>query len=264
NNNSISSISGVSNDYNGIILFSSKVNIIENNSISSNVDGNGIYLNEFSGLNKIYHNNFLNLFNTSHDKSINFWDDGYPSGGNYWSGHVCIGNPSNGSSPFSIPGGTNIDHYPFMNPNGWLLPSIPNSVFVKEDYSSSDLGWQYDHFDVIQDGIDAVDENGTVYVFNGTYYENVIVNKSIDLIGEDGFNTIIDGGGVGDVVYVSADNVNISNFKIQHSGNVPGRAGLEVNNADGCTISYNNISEVYRGLEVWYISNNNKIIGNNI
>jgi len=32
-------------------------------------------------------------------------------------------------------------------------------------------GWQYDHFDNIQDGVDAVCEGGTVYVADGTYYK---------------------------------------------------------------------------------------------
>ncbi|MGC9308367.1 MAG: hypothetical protein ACP5FL_06275, partial [Thermoplasmatota archaeon] len=94
----------------------------------------------------------------------------------------------------------------------------PITVCVDDNYDDSTPGWQYDHFDVIQDGIDAVAENGTVYVANGTYYENVIVNKTIDLIGEDRNGTIIDGGGNGNVVFTSVDWVNISDFYICNSG----------------------------------------------
>lgn len=45
----------------------------------------------------------------------------------------------------------------------------------------------------IQKGIDAVDDNGTVYVAIGTYNENLLVNKNLILLGEDLDSTIIDG-----------------------------------------------------------------------
>ena len=102
-----------------------------------------------------------------------------------------------------------------MYPNGW----IPSSdVWVDDDFNSSTPGWGYDHFNKIQYGINGVQTNGTVYVYNGTYYENVVVNKKINLIGGDKNNTIIDGVGVGDVIHITANRVNISGFMIQHAG----------------------------------------------
>ena len=49
----------------------------------------------------------------------------------------------------------------------------------------------------IQDAINAANDGDTVFVYNGTYYENVIVNKIINLIGEHPDATLIDGGGSG-------------------------------------------------------------------
>jgi len=44
---------------------------------------------------------------------------------------------------------------------------------------------------VVQDGIDAYyNEDVTVFVYNDLYYENVVVDKTINLIGEDRDNTI--------------------------------------------------------------------------
>jgi len=95
---------------------------------------------------------------------------------------------------------------------------VPSIVYIDDNFNSSTPGWQYDHFNVIQDGIDAVAENGTVYVYNGTYYENVVVNKSISLVGEDKNGTIIDGAGSGHIGDVSANGVNIEHFTIRNSG----------------------------------------------
>ncbi|HEC77068.1 MAG TPA: PKD domain-containing protein [Thermoplasmatales archaeon] len=108
-----------------------------------------------------------------------------------------------------------------------ILP-IPSIVYVDDDYDANTTGWQYDHFNIIQGGIDAVAENGTVYIFNGTYYENVIVSKTINLIGENKNTTIIDGGNNGGVIYVSADWVNISGFTIQNNGDNIDNMGIEI------------------------------------
>ena len=72
----------------------------------------------------------------------------------------------------------------------------------------------------IQDAIDDASDGDTVFVYNDSspYYENIIVDKSINLVGEDKNSTIINGGSARDVVYVSADYVNITGFKIRMSG----------------------------------------------
>ena len=46
----------------------------------------------------------------------------------------------------------------------------------------------------IQDAIDNASDGDTIYVYSGIYYENVVINKRINLIGEDRNGTIIDGG----------------------------------------------------------------------
>ncbi|UCG70695.1 MAG: right-handed parallel beta-helix repeat-containing protein [Thermoplasmata archaeon] len=68
----------------------------------------------------------------------------------------------------------------------------------------------------IQDAINAAKPGDTVFVYNGTYYENVDVNKTINLTGENKSFTVIDGssGLFLDVVQVSASWVNITGFTI--------------------------------------------------
>ena len=96
----------------------------------------------------------------------------------------------------------------------WIEPS---TVYVDDDFDESTLGWGYDHFDKIQDGIDGVQENGTVFVNNGIYYESVIANKTIDLVGQNRIGTIIDGNRTDSTISITADGVVITKFTIENS-----------------------------------------------
>jgi len=76
------------------------------------------------------------------------------------------------------------------------------------------------NYSTIQDAIgDAVDGD-TVFVYDDSspYYENVVVDKSINLVGENRDTTVIDGSGVDDVIYVSADEVIITGFTVENGG----------------------------------------------
>ncbi len=95
-------------------------------------------------------------------------------------------------------------------------PNIPPLVFVDDDYNSSISGWGYNHFNTIETGVTTVDKNGTVLVFNGTYPEHIILNKSLRLLGEDKYATRIEGAGSGDAINITDDNVIIQGFTIQN------------------------------------------------
>jgi hypothetical protein len=58
----------------------------------------------------------------------------------------------------------------------------------------------------IQDAIDNASTGDTVFVYNGTYYENLVVNTSINLIGEDREGTIINGSNTRDIITVNENN----------------------------------------------------------
>ncbi|MHA2253749.1 MAG: LamG-like jellyroll fold domain-containing protein, partial [Candidatus Kariarchaeaceae archaeon] len=71
----------------------------------------------------------------------------------------------------------------------------PSVVYVDDDYDSSFPGWGYYRFDNIQDGVDAVCDGGTVYVYNGIYNEAVsISNKGLKIIGESEIGVIVQAG----------------------------------------------------------------------
>ena len=71
----------------------------------------------------------------------------------------------------------------------------------------------------IQDAIDNASNGDTVYVYNGTYFENVVVDKSLNLIGEEKTTTIIDGINAGFpdfCITIEANNVTVTGLTIQN------------------------------------------------
>ena len=114
----------------------------------------------------------------------------------------------------------------------------------------------------IQDAINDASDGDTIFVYNGTYRENVVIDKSITLLGEDKNATIIDGGRKDNVVNITAPSVIISNFTITNSSYYKS-AGIKICNSkcrvSGCNIFYN----LCYG--IWIIfSSNNEIANCNI
>jgi len=127
-------------------------------------------------------------------------------------------------------------------------PIDPPIVYVDDEYNSSTPGWGYNHFNEIQDGINAVAENGTVLVYNGTYKENINANKSLILLGENKHTTFIDGNTSKYGVNITADNVVISGFTIQNSSEGYGIIISSNNNR----ITDNIISDNMVGIGTYY------------
>ncbi|MCK4614189.1 MAG: hypothetical protein KAU14_05235, partial [Thermoplasmata archaeon] len=101
--------------------------------------------------------------------------------------------------------------------------------------------------DNIQDAIDAATEGDTIRVWEGTYYENVVVNKSVSLIGNGSEETTIDAGGSGSVVKITADWAKMSGFMVTGSGTSWPDAGISVESNHNI-ISKNNCSNNHYGI----------------
>jgi len=116
------------------------------------------------------------------------------------------------------------------------------------------------NYSSIQAAIDNASSGDTVYVFNDSspYFENIIINKSINLEGQNKESTEIYGNYEGDVVNISADHVKITGFNIRYSGNY--NAGIKIHTS--YNVIENNI--LLRNSDGIYIksSHDNIIIGN--
>ncbi|MCW3988217.1 MAG: right-handed parallel beta-helix repeat-containing protein, partial [Candidatus Bathyarchaeota archaeon] len=99
-------------------------------------------------------------------------------------------------------------------------------------------------FRMIQDAVNIAQQGDTVFVYNGTYHEHVVINKSISLIGEDRSTTVIDGKNAGTVVLVTADNVIVKGFAVRN-----GRSGIVVSDSHNCLIKDNLVEDnSYQGI----------------
>ena len=79
------------------------------------------------------------------------------------------------------------------------------------------------NYSYIQDAIDNASNGDTIFVYNGTYRENIIVNKTLNIFGENKETTIISGdvnqteNGPLIVFYIPTDQANISGFTITNN-----------------------------------------------
>jgi parallel beta-helix repeat protein len=108
-----------------------------------------------------------------------------------------------------------------------------------------------DEYPTIQEAINQTDDGDTVYVKTGVYIENPIINKTINLIGENKDSTIID---VTAGLKIQKDKVTITGFTIYDGHDA---ISLATNN---CTITNNIIKQATHGIVIFgqgnYIAEN--------
>jgi len=113
------------------------------------------------------------------------------------------------------------------------------------------------NYSIIQNAINISSDGDVIFVYSGVYYENIEVNKSITLVGENKDTTSITGKNLQNVITINAPWVNLTGFTIQN-GLV---SGIRIESPGNCNI-YQNI--IYsNGIGIYVISSNNIKIYNN-
>jgi parallel beta-helix repeat protein len=144
-----------------------------------------------------------------------------------------------------------------------IINALPLKTLGQQNFRVQNLSTD-EEYETIQEAINAANVGDTLYVRNGTYYEHVVVNKTISLVGENKSNTIIDGGGSGNVIVVTANDVNIRGFTIQNSGHViTSKSDVSLYRSSGSKISDNIIRNSLYGISVYY-SHGNSVLNNTI
>ncbi|MDD4308417.1 MAG: right-handed parallel beta-helix repeat-containing protein, partial [Thermoplasmata archaeon] len=121
--------------------------------------------------------------------------------------------------------------------NEWapILEGSDPTVKVSHLVENDDTGITYGS---IQAAINAAAPGDTLNVWAGTYYENVIVNKTLTLQGNGSANTVIDGGNTGTAVTILADDVGFRGFTVTGG---PDHTGILLLNVNYCTVERNNV-----------------------
>jgi len=115
------------------------------------------------------------------------------------------------------------------------------------------------NYTTIQEAIGANEtlDGHKIFVEIGVYYEQVTIDKSITLQGEDRETTVIDGNETGTVVSVMSNNVTISDFTIRNSGRKNDTdSGICAYNSSDNNISLNIVTNNYIGIYLHFSDNN--------
>lgn len=129
----------------------------------------------------------------------------------------------------------------------WMLLSalFVGLIQFVDDARGATLIVPIDH-STIQDAIDAAYPGDTIQVWDGVYTENIIVNKTITLVGNSSATTIIDGSMSGNVVNIISDWVNMTGFTVRNgSGNGISVEFTTYTVIDDCIVTQNNGAGVY-------------------
>jgi len=127
-----------------------------------------------------------------------------------------------------------------------------------------------DDYPTIQEAIDEASEGDIVFIKEGIYYENLLIEKSLSIVGENKLTSIIDGDKVGSIILVKNDRVTIANLTIQNGGPITNdssffdaHTGIHLLQVNNCNISNNVL--INNGYHLWlYGSSENSIAGNYI
>ena len=114
------------------------------------------------------------------------------------------------------------------------------------------------NYTTVQDAINNSSNYDSIYVYNGIYYENLLINKSINLVGFDKNSTFINSNNSLYTILIRSSMVNITGFTIKN-----GKVGIYIS---GFNYSFNNIidntiTDNWEGIRL-YNSSNNKIYSN--
>ncbi len=165
-----------------------------------------------------------------------------------------------------------------------------SNIFIFDSYCKAEGGnilyvggLKTGNYTSIQNAIDDASDGDTIFIFSGSYSENIVINKSINLVGENK-NKVIFGYFSGIyLIYIKSSGVNLTRFTIQNnqigilindfkhsfiniSENIfsNNMEGIRIYNSSDITIKNNSIyNNVNFGIVI-FESKNIKITSNNI
>jgi len=153
------------------------------------------------------------------------------------------------------------------------IPSVkagPKTIYVdaKNVGDPSEDGSQKHPFDKIQEGVNAAGLEDIIFAYNGTYYENVTIDKPLNLIGQNPENTLIEGVYRTEfLVNITVSNVAVEGFTIRNGHHAIHALSPQFEYLDNIIIKNNVITENNLAVIICLIPRNclieNNVIVNN-
>ncbi len=142
-----------------------------------------------------------------------------------------------------------------------IVPRVeaPITVYVDDDNTLGPWDGSSDYpYRTIQEAVDAALPGETVFVLNGTYYEDVYINKTINLTGISRDNTTINSTNLMGIFVENADFVNITGFTVENGS----WAGIRLMPSNNSLVENNRVERNSKGIQI--VESNNTIVRNNI
>ena len=141
------------------------------------------------------------------------------------------------------------------------IVNVNDTIIVPDDYRT------------IQRAIDNASYGDTIYVKNGEYHENIVIDieedeehpdKILNIIGANSNYTVIEGCGKDAVIRIISDNINFVEFTVRNGAPDGAYAGSGVHlSASNCNISNCIITENNK-IGLFIFGDNNRVSGNSI
>ncbi len=125
--------------------------------------------------------------------------------------------------------------------NNNIVHAQKKTIIVPEEYST------------ISEAVKKANPYDTIFVKKGTYYENIWIDKPLEVIGEESKKTIVVGNSDSEnknVFTLASDNVIIRGFTIKSTNYLTPKQhsnGINIK-GDNCTLIGNNISNTFWGI----------------
>ena len=144
---------------------------------------------------------------------------------------------------------------------GFFLVGIQTGTAYQQELLPQPMmnaGWLYvggggsGNYTTIQSAVNAATNGDTIYVYAGTYNENIIVDKTITLIGEDRNVTTIKGNNLNATIEITGGSINLRGFTIKNDGSQDGiYTATSVH-----TMTDDIFTSTSRGIHLYYSSEN--------
>ena len=136
-----------------------------------------------------------------------------------------------------------------------------NTIYVDDDNTIGPWDGSMSHpFQTINDALAVSTDSSSIYIFSGTYLENLFINKYVNITGENKDETILSGS----ITFMKTNLAKLSHLTITNENENPESIGININQSKNIIISNTQILNHHTGILISQQSDSNLIKENTI